>query len=294
MAMKENVRVCAINFDQKKFHSFDEFKQKIEYFLQAAADYQCDFILFPEFVTMPLLSIDGQRLSPTNTLARLSDYTQAYLDMMKEGAKKFHLNIIAGTHLMPNAQGKMQNIAFTFLRDGSVHQQAKIHPTPSEVEVWGVVGGDTLPVIQTDCGVIGVQVCYDSEFPELTRHQIDQGAKIIFVPYSTDTRHGHLRVRHCCQARTIENQCYFVLSGNIGNLPQVHNMDINYAQSCVLTPCDFPFARDGVAADTEANIEMLAIADLSLTALDRARESGTVRNLKDRRLDLYSVNWKAP
>ncbi len=293
MKSQENVRVCAINFDQKKFHSFQEFKNKIEYFLQAAADYQCDFILFPEFVTMPLLSIDDKRLSASESLARLSDYTQPYLELMKEGAQKFNLNIIGGTHLIANADGRMQNIAFTFLRDGTVHSQAKIHPTPSEVDVWQVVGGDELPVIQTDCGPIGVQVCYDSEFPELTRHQIDQGAKIIFVPYSTDTRHGHLRVRHCCQARTIENQCYFVLSGNIGNLPKVHNMDINYAQSCVLTPCDFPFARDGVAADTEANIEMIAIADLNLATLDRARTSGTVRNLKDRRLDLYSVNWKS-
>ena len=292
MAIKESVRVCALNFDQKMFSSFQEYKDKIEYFLQAASDYQCDFILFPEFVTMPLLSIDNQRLAPDQSLARLSDYTQDFIQLMQEGAKKFHLNIIGGTHLMKNDQGEMQNVAFTFLRDGSVHRQAKIHPTPSEVEVWKVVGGNTLPVIQTDCGPIGVQVCYDSEFPELTRHQIELGAKIIFVPYSTDTRHGHLRVRHCCQARTIENQCYFVLSGNVGNLPKVFNMDINYAQSCVLTPCDFPFARDGVAADTEPNVEMITIADLSLTSLDKARSSGTVRNLKDRRLDLYEVKWK--
>ena len=40
------------------------------------------------------------------------------------------------------------------------------------------------------------------------------------------------------------------LSGNVGNLPNVANMDIQYAQSCILTPCDFSFARDGIAADT--------------------------------------------
>ena len=60
----------------------------------------------------------------------------------------------------------------------------------------------------------------------------------------------------------MENQFYVVMSGNVGNLPSVSNMDIQYAQSCILTPCDFPFARDGIAADTTPNVEMVAFADL--------------------------------
>jgi hypothetical protein len=59
----------------------------------------------------------------------------------------------------------------------------------------------------------------------------------------------------------------------------------------VLTPCDFPFARDGIASDTAPNVEMVAIADLQLDSLRGARQGGTVQNLKDRRFDLYSVTW---
>jgi hypothetical protein len=69
-------------------------------------------------------------------------------------------------------------------------------------------------------------------------------------------------------------------------------MDIQYAQSCILTPCDFAFARDGVAADTTPNVETVAIADLRPDTLRIARASGTVKNLKDRRHDLYSVQWR--
>jgi hypothetical protein len=83
------------------------------------------------------------------------------------------------------------------------------------------------------------------------------------------------------------------MSGSCGNLPNVQNMDIHYAQSCILTPCDFPFARDGIAADTTPNVEMVAFADLSLRALRASRQDGTVRNLRDRRHDLYSVMWRA-
>ena len=134
-------------------------------------------------------------------------------------------------------------------------------------------------------------ICYDSEFPEVARRLADEGARVMFVPFQTDTRQGHLRVRYCCHARAIENQCYVVTSGNCGNLPHVENLDINYAQSAILTPCDFPFARDGIAAEATENVEQVVVADLDLAQLSWARARGSVRNLRDRRFDLYSVRW---
>ena len=93
------------------------------------------------------------------------------------------------------------------------------------------------------------------------------------------------------RARAIENQCYVILSGNVGNLPGVNNFDIQYGQSCILTPSDFLFARDGIAADSTPNIETVLFADLRLEGLARARNAGTVQNLKDRRYDLYETRW---
>ncbi|MEW8015237.1 MAG: nitrilase-related carbon-nitrogen hydrolase [Candidatus Sedimenticola endophacoides] len=172
-----------------------------------------------------------------------------------------------------------------------MHEQPKIHPTPNEDYWWNIEGGNSLHAIDTDCGPIGVLICYDSEFPELARHLTDQGIQILFVPFCTDERQSYLRVRYCCQARAVENQVYVVMSGNVGNLPKVANMDIQYAQSCILTPCDFPFARDGIAADTTPNVETVAIADLRPLTLVTARNNGTVKNLRDRRHDLYRVDW---
>jgi hypothetical protein len=77
----------------------------------------------------------------------------------------------------------------------------------------------------------------------------------------------------------------------VGNLPNVENMDVHYAESAILTPSDFPFARDGVAADTAPNTETIAIADLSIDDLLTSRQSGAVQNLRDRRFDLYRVEW---
>ena len=182
-------------------------------------------------------------------------------------------------------------MSYVFLRDGTVHRQEKLHPTPDERESWNMKGGDSIDAIETDCGPIGVMICYDSEFPEAARRLSDQGARIMFVPYNTDTRHGHLRVRYCCQARAVENQCFVVTSGMVGNLDNVSNLDIQYAQSAIMTPCDFPFARDGIAAEASENVEMIIVADLNLATVQWARARGSVRNLRDRRFDLYRTRW---
>jgi len=286
------VRVAAVNYRQERLTSWNAFAEKIEEWTRLASDYHCEFICFPEFLTLQLLTLETRFVKGPAAIDQLMRYTDPFLALLKKLALDYRINIIGGSHLQRNAAGVCQNITHVFTRDGQHYEQGKIHPTPSERVSWDVQGCSELNVIPTDCGPIAVLICYDSEFPELSRRVIDQGAKIIFVPFCTDDRQGYLRVRYCSQARAIENQCYMVLSGNVGHLPGVFNMDIQYAQSCVLTPCDYGMARDGIAAEAEPNTEALIVAELRLDDLDRARGTGTVRNLADRRLDLYQVQWK--
>ena len=292
LPMPSTVRVASVQYQQRKISSFEEFAQQIEYFTDIAADYDADFVTFPEMITLQLLSIENEELSPTDTIRRLSEYTPQVRELFSNLAVRYNINIIGGSHPTRMEDGDIHNVCYICLRDGTMHEQEKLHPTPSERNVWGVSGGDSASMIHTDCGPIGVMICYDSEFPEVARHLIDQGALMLFVPFCTDVREGYLRVRYSCQARAVENQCYVIMSGNVGNLPGVHNFDIQYGQSCILTPCDFPFARDGVAADSTPNIETVLFADLSLDNIARARNSGTVTNLKDRRYDLYESRWR--
>ncbi len=284
------VRVVSVQYKQRAVESFAEFAQIVEYYVDVAGDYKADFLLFPELFTMQLLSIKNEEVAPDVAIEQMTSYTQPIKELFRNLAIKYNVNIIAGSH--PTRIGdEVRNISYVCLRDGSIHEQAKIHPTPDEKYWWNIKGGNELNVIDTDCGPIGVLICYDSEFPELTRHLVNQGIQFLFVPFLTDNRQAFARVKYCCQARAIENQIYVTMAGNVGNLPRVKNLDIQYAQSCILTPCDFPFALDGIAADTTPNVEMVAIADLRIDTLLEAREHGSVKNLKDRRHDLYSVVW---
>lgn len=289
----DSVRVSVIQYQQRRVKSFEEFAAQVEYFVDVVADYKSDFAVFPELFTLQLLSIENEQVPASEAIAHLTRYTEPLKALLSKLAVSYNVNIIGGSHPTRDENGDIMNICYVCLRDGSIHRQAKIHPTPNEKYWWQLQGGSELSVIMTDCGPIGVNICYDSEFPELARHLVDQGAQILFVPFCTDERQSYLRVRYCAQSRAVENQIYVVLAGNVGNLPNVDNMDIQYAQSCILTPCDLTFARDGVAADTTPNVEMVAFADLRLDSLQTARRSGTVQNLKDRRFDLYRVQWRA-
>lgn len=285
------VRIGTVQYMQRRVTSFEEFIQYVEYFVDVVADYKGDFVVFPELFTLQLLSVEDQELTPAESIEALTKYTPRLKESMRNLAVSYNVNIIGGSHPTRVESGRIENISYIFLRDGRVHEQPKIHPTPNEVYWWDIEGGRRVKAIDTDCGPIGVLICYDSEFPELGRHLADQGIQMLFVPFCTDERQSYLRVRYCCQARAVENQIYVIMSGNVGNLPNVANMDIQYAQSCILTPCDFPFARDGIAADTTPNVETVAFADLRPETLLIARNGGTVQNLKDRRHDLYRVQW---
>ncbi|MGR9090784.1 MAG: GNAT family N-acetyltransferase [Gammaproteobacteria bacterium] len=291
LANSDSVRVATVQLQMRQIGGTADFERQIEYFIDVAADYRSDFVVFPELFTLELLSAEPDPLPPSEGVLRVAEHTQWFEDFMRPLAIRYNINIIGGTHPTLDANGKVKNTSYIFLRDGAVHRQEKIHPTPDEVYWWNIEGGDHLDVINTDCGPIGVLICYDAEFPELARHLVDQGALILFVPFCTDERRGYLRVRYCCQARAVENQCYVVMSGVVGNLPNVENMDIHYAESCILTPSDLAFARDGIAADAAANTETIAFADLKLSDLRVARSAGTTRNLRDRRFDLYRVAW---
>ena len=288
---KNAARVVCVQYKQRAVKSFEEFAQIVEYYVDVAGDYKADFLLFPELFTMQLLSIENEEVEPSVAIQHMTKYTQRVRDLFQSLAIRYNVNIIAGSH--PTQVGtSVRNISYICLRDGSVHEQPKIHPTPDEKYWWKIEGGDEVKVIDTDCGPIGVLVCYDSEFPELTRHLVNQGIHFLFVPFLTDNRQGYCRVRYCCQARAVENQIYVAIAGNVGNLPRVKNLDIQYAQSAIFTPCDFPFAKDGIAAEATENVEMVTIADLRTDILLEARSHGAVQNLKDRRHDLYSVKWK--
>jgi predicted amidohydrolase len=231
---------------------------------------------------------DHNHLSESDAIRKLAGFTDEIVARFNKLAVSYNINIIGGS--MPLFEdGVLLNVGYLHRRDGSTSRYEKIHVTPDEAKVWGLKGGSRIQTFDTDCGKIGILICYDVEFPELSRLMALDGMDILFVPFLTDTQNGYSRVRNCAQARAIENECYVAIAGSVGNLPKVHNMDIQFAQSMVFTPCDFPFPTNGIKAEATQNTEMILVVDVDIDLLRQLNSFGSVRNLRDRRVDLYSL-----
>lgn len=290
----DTIRIACVQWRLDRVASFEEWAARFEDRVRIAAEYGARFVLFPEYVTAEILSAEAATLDGPASIARSTELTPAIQALYRDCATRHRIHVIGGSHLHRAADGIVRNTCFIALADGSRHARDKIHGTPNERRAWGVEGGDAAPILEADGIPFAVAICYDSEFPELIRHHVAQGAKILFVPFFTDDRPGYLRVRYSCAARAVENQLYVALAGNVGIARHVHNLDVCYARSAVLTPSDHGFARDGIAVEAEPGIEAVVVADVDLRALDHARRAGTVQNLNDRRLDLYASVWKGP
>lgn len=284
-----NVRVAAVQYQMRPISSFDEFAQQCEFFIDTASEYRADFLLFPEMLTNQL-QVTVQTRDSSATARRLHEFTPRYTDFFNRMAMKYDVNIIAGSHLTVE-NDKLYNVAWLFRRDGTVEKQYKLHISPSELRWWGVSAGDEVRVFDTDRGKIAILVGDDVAFPELARIAAGKGAQLLFVPFNQDIRSGYMRIRSCAAARCIENSMYAVLAGPIGNLPFVQGADIHYGEACILTPCDVPFARDGVAEEATPNVETMVLHELDIEALRRNRLTGSVRTWLDRRSDLYAVRY---
>lgn len=286
----KKVRVSCVQYQVRRVASFDDFAAQVRYFTETAAEYESDFVVFPEFFTVQLLS-HIEVLSPMESIRRLTQFTDQFIELMSGLAKRYGMHIIAGSHVVEE-EGKLYNKSFIFRPDGTHVTQPKLHITPAERRDWGISGGSEIHVLESPKVKFAVQICYDIEFPETARYLADRGVEVIFVPYCTDNRQGHLRVRYCAQARAIENQLYVVTAGITGNLPDVPAMDIHYGQAAVFTPSDFAFPRDGIQAQADSNIETLLVTDLDISDLYRSRQTGSVTPRLDRRRDLFEIVCK--
>ena len=286
---KSNVRIGIVQWQMRATKSLEDFFQQIEFFVDTVSGYKADCVLFPEFFNAPMMALTNEQ-SASAAIRGMAAFTEPIKTRMMELAVSYNINVIAGS--MPVYEdGKLFNVSYLCRRDGTVDEQYKLHVTPDEASYWGMRGGDKIKCFDTDFGKIGILVCYDVEFPELSRLLSDEGMKILFVPFWTDTKNAYQRVRICAQARAIENECYVAITGSVGNLPRVENMDIQYSQSAVFSPSDFAFPHDAIVAEATPNTEMTLIADLDLDLLKDLNTSGAVRNLRDRRKDLYGVSW---
>lgn len=239
--------------------------------VRAAADAGAELVLLPEYVTAPLLAHDPDWAA----------WEGAWTAAARDCARQHRLLVVAGTHLVRDG-GRLVNRCLLAWPDGSLDHQDKLHPTPWE-RGWQVAATDGLRVFRHAGAALAVLTCYDIEFPEAARAAVGAGAELLLVPSWTDDEAGFWRVRHCAQARCIENVAYALHAPLVGGQVRPDGFEQACGSAAVLTPCDVPFPPRGVAAEGARDREATVVAELDLERLRQARRAGTVTPWSDRR-----------
>ncbi|GBD38146.1 2-oxoglutaramate amidase [bacterium HR37] len=278
----ERIRVASLQYYIRPVQTFEQFSQQVEALVETAADYDCHLVVFPEYFTVQLLTLNNIKRPIDEQIRSLAAQVPRFIELMSNLARKNRIYIVAGT-IPVMERNTVYNDSFFFSPSGNFGVQGKLHMTRFESEEWRVSARSQIKVFETEFGRVGIAICYDVEFPEIVRVMANEGANILVVPSCTDDRQGFLRVRYCAQARAIENQMYVIQSCTVGSLPMVPAVHLNYGQASILTPSDFPFSRDGIIAEGNPNIEMMVIGELNLKTIQESRSFGTVLPLLDSR-----------
>ncbi|BBL76312.1 carbon-nitrogen hydrolase family protein [Methylomagnum ishizawai] len=276
-------RLATAQYDIGFLKNWDAYAAKIARWVGDAAANGAKLLVFPEYFSMELASLFPEEVykSLSKQLGEMQSVLPDFMMLFTDLAEQHGVYIVAGSFPVLQADGGYRNRAFLFRPDGGADFQDKLQMTRFENEQWLINAGEGIKTFETEFGRIGINICYDSEFPMIARKQVEAGADLILVPSCTDTTAGYWRVRIGCQARALENQCYVVQSPTVGLAPWSEAVDVNIGAAAVYTPVDYGFPDNGVLAIGEINQAQWVYAEIDLAAIAKIRQTGQVFNYRD-------------
>ena len=248
--------------------------------LVAEAAPHADLLLMPEYAAMELAPALAAGTGEAAELAAMVEAFDAVLAAMRAAAMKHRVWLQPGT-LPMRAGDRIINRAPLIRPDGTLAFQDKWQMTRFENERWGVSRGAPPAVFDTPWGLIGISICYDSEFPKHVRVQVEAGAWLILVPTCTDSVAGFTRVAISARARAIENQCILAVAPTVGSAPWSSALDENVGAAGVYGPADRGFPETGIIAEGALNAPGWVYARVEQAMVDKVRHEGAVLNHRD-------------
>jgi len=141
--------------------------------------------------------------------------------MLAKKAKEYGMYIVSGLYSWNG--DTLKNVAVLYDREGKIQGvYEKVQLPDSETE-QGCVPGTRLPVFKTDFGTIGILICWDSAFPEISRGLAVNGAEMLLCPIWGDVR-GTDSWKVTARSRAIDNGVYFIT-----NIFDGHSVIVNPA-----------------------------------------------------------------
>lgn len=280
--MSKSLTVAAAQYPLDAFASPDAYAAKLERWVKEAVGQGAELLVFPEYGAMELAALDGPEagLDLERSIDAVSRRLPEIDKVHRALARAHGVAIVAASAPERQKDGSTLNVARIFGPSGAMGRYAKLMMTPWERDPWKIAAGNELLVFDIGRAKVGLLICYDIEFPLLSRALAEAGADVILAPSNTETEHGYWRVRTGAMARALENQVYTVHSPTVGPAPFCTAVENNCGAAGIFAPSDKGFPVGGVVALGEMNRPQWVTARLDLALLKSVREAGGVQTYR--------------
>ena len=249
----------------------------VKAYLEKIKDENPDFVILPEMFCCPYQTENFPIYAEKEggpVWQQLSGY-----------AKQYGIYLIGGSMPEKDAEGNVYNTSYIFDREGKqIGKHRKVHLFDIDIkggqtfkESDTLTAGDSDTVFDTEFGKIGVMLCFDIRFPELSRMMVNDGAKVIFVPAAFNMTTGPAHWELSFRTRALDNQIYMVGCAPARDVSAGY---ISWGHSIVTDPW-------GRVIDMLDEKKGILLAELDMDYEEQVREELPL--LKSRRKDMYKL-----
>jgi predicted amidohydrolase len=282
MSHRQTLKVASAQYPIDQPASLDAWRDKVARWVAEGAATGAEVLVFPEYAAIEQAAALGEKVygDLDATLQAVAELEADRVGLHQELAAKHRVHILVGSGPARKGEGRYVNAAQLVTPRGSVGVQEKLIMTPFEAD-WGISAGSEARVFDTALGLIGVAICYDSEFPLLARAMAEAGAELLLVPSCTERLSGYHRVRTGSLARALENQIAAVVSPTVGDALWSPAVDRSTGAAGIYVPAEQTVSDTGILAQGELNAAQWVSAEVDLARLRHLRTSGEMRNYVD-------------
>lgn len=250
----------------------------VKAYLEKIKDENPDFVILPEMFCCPYQT--------ENFPIYAEKEGGPVWQQLSGDAKQYGIYLIGGSMPEKDAEENVYNTSYIFDREGKqIGKHRKVHLFDIDIkggqtfkESDTLTAGDSDTVFDTEFGKMGVMLCFDIRFPELSRMMVNDGARIVFVPAAFNMTTGPAHWELSFRTRALDNQIYMVGCAPARDVSAGY---ISWGHSIVTDPW-------GRVTDMLDEKKGILLAELDMDYEEQVREELPL--LKSRRKDIYQLS----
>ena len=193
--------------------------KKIIQYISNAAKNKAEMVAFPEFMML----YTNSKQTPQQLAILAETIKGNFVQSIAKAAKENHIQVVGSFYEKSAKKDRVYDTSFVVSKSGKIiSTYRKIHL----YDAFGfresdkmLPGSNISKPVKTSVGKIGMMICYDLRFPEISRSLASSGSEILVIPSAWVK--GEMKEEHWLtinKTRAIENGCYVISPDQVGNI----------------------------------------------------------------------------